>query len=183
MGPEGLLTYSQESENKPQPEPDKCSTHTRTRCVHVFTPHPPYPPCLTTLITLSEVYKLLKLLSSQFFFLQLRPLSEVQYTLQARCSQPLNIWSLMPWRWRQYAPLKHRSTWRTLHGDVSHAVVIFTLAAVRTWNLSHWTMFFLWDERGCFTQVNKTAGKLQFCKLIIRSLDRRCNNKRFGTEW
>jgi hypothetical protein len=39
-----------------------------------------------------------------------------------------------PWWWRQYAPLKHQST-PTLHAAIYQKALIFTLAAVRTWNL------------------------------------------------
>jgi hypothetical protein len=40
------------------------------------------------------------------------------------------------WWWRQYAPLKCRSTSTRLHGAISQNVDIFILAAVRTWNLT-----------------------------------------------
>jgi hypothetical protein len=38
--------------------------------------------------------------------------------------------------WRQYAPLKRRSTSTWLHGATSHKTLNFILAAVRTWNLT-----------------------------------------------
>jgi hypothetical protein len=39
------------------------------------------------------------------------------------------------WWWRQYAPLKHKSTSTRLHGVISLTTAILTLAAVRTWDL------------------------------------------------
>jgi hypothetical protein len=42
-----------------------------------------------------------------------------------------------PWWWRQYAPLKRRST-IILHGSTSKKTILnFILAAMRTWNLTH----------------------------------------------
>jgi hypothetical protein len=41
------------------------------------------------------------------------------------------------WWWRQYAPLKRRSTATTLHSAISQKAVIFTLSAVRIWTLSY----------------------------------------------
>jgi hypothetical protein len=40
--------------------------------------------------------------------------------------------------WRQYAPLKRRSTSTWLHGATSQKTLNFILAAVRTWNLTQW---------------------------------------------
>jgi hypothetical protein len=41
-----------------------------------------------------------------------------------------------PWWWRQYAPLKRRST-IILHGSTSHKTILnIILAAVRTWDLT-----------------------------------------------
>jgi hypothetical protein len=49
-----------------------------------------------------------------------------------------------PWWWRQYAPLKRRST-IILHGSTSQKTALnIILAAVRTWNL---TIFFLSSSR------------------------------------
>jgi hypothetical protein len=41
-----------------------------------------------------------------------------------------------PWWWRQYAPLKCRSTSTWLHGSTSQKTLNFILAAMRTWNLT-----------------------------------------------
>jgi hypothetical protein len=45
------------------------------------------------------------------------------------------------WWWRQYAPLKRRSSPRRLHEAISRKVFIFKIAAVRTWNLTYITVF------------------------------------------
>jgi hypothetical protein len=43
------------------------------------------------------------------------------------------------WWWRQYAPLKRRSTSTRVHGAISQRVVIFIVAAVRTCNLTRFS--------------------------------------------
>jgi hypothetical protein len=44
-----------------------------------------------------------------------------------------------PWWWRQYAPLKRRST-IILHGNISQKTILnIIFAAVRTWNLTHFS--------------------------------------------
>jgi hypothetical protein len=48
--------------------------------------------------------------------------------------------SSLPWCWRQYAPLKRRSTPTRLHGTTSQKDLIFILTAVRTWNLTYKTI-------------------------------------------
>jgi hypothetical protein len=48
----------------------------------------------------------------------------------------LTVWLTHPWWWRQYAPLKRRST-IILHGRISQKTTLnIILAAVRTWNLT-----------------------------------------------
>jgi hypothetical protein len=42
----------------------------------------------------------------------------------------------LPWWWRQYAPLKYRSTSMRLHGAMSQMAVIFVLTTMRIWNLT-----------------------------------------------
>jgi hypothetical protein len=42
---------------------------------------------------------------------------------------------LSSWWWRQWAPLKRRSTRTRLNDVISHKALIFILAAVRTWNI------------------------------------------------
>jgi hypothetical protein len=44
------------------------------------------------------------------------------------------FWDLVPW-WRQYKPLKRRSTPTRLHDTTSQKTLIFILDAMRTWNL------------------------------------------------
>jgi hypothetical protein len=46
-----------------------------------------------------------------------------------------------PWWLWQYAPLKHRSTQTRLPGTTSQKVLIFIVAAVRTWNLANIKIF------------------------------------------
>jgi hypothetical protein len=43
---------------------------------------------------------------------------------------------LIPWWWRQHAPLKRLSSSTWLHSDISQKTLNFILAAVRTWNLT-----------------------------------------------
>jgi len=60
-----------------------------------------------------------------------------------------------PWWWRQYAPLKRRST-IILHGSITQKTALnIILAAVRTWNLTYFTplkhtsvfhSFFMWSS-------------------------------------
>jgi hypothetical protein len=40
------------------------------------------------------------------------------------------------WWWRQFTPLKHRSTPTRLHGGITRKALIFIVASVRTWNLT-----------------------------------------------
>jgi hypothetical protein len=44
---------------------------------------------------------------------------------------------LIPWWWREHAPLKRLSASTWLHGDISQKTLNFILAAVRTWNLTY----------------------------------------------
>jgi hypothetical protein len=46
-----------------------------------------------------------------------------------------------PWWWRQYAPLKRRSTSMWLYGATSQKTLNFILAAVRTWSLTKQGLF------------------------------------------
>jgi hypothetical protein len=62
------------------------------------------------------------------------------------------------WWWRQYAPLKRRSTSTWLHGSSSQKTFNFILAAVRTWNL---TMYFKFQ---LMTQRKHTASPLEKSK-------------------
>jgi hypothetical protein len=41
---------------------------------------------------------------------------------------------LWPWRWRRYAPLKHRLTFNWLHGVISQKIALFITTAVTTSN-------------------------------------------------
>jgi hypothetical protein len=52
-----------------------------------------------------------------------------------------------PWWWRQYVPLKRRST-IILHGSTSQKTIPnFILAAVRTWNLTYNSLLFASEHR------------------------------------
>jgi hypothetical protein len=53
-------------------------------------------------------------------------------------NQQFLSWSIVssPWWWRQYEPLKRRSTSTRLRGVISEKAVIFIFAAVNTWNLT-----------------------------------------------
>jgi hypothetical protein len=62
--------------------------------------------------------------------------SEFQVDWAAQPTHPFERGSLMPWWWRQYAPLKRRSTSTWLRGSTSQTTLIFTLVAARTWNLT-----------------------------------------------
>jgi hypothetical protein len=42
----------------------------------------------------------------------------------------------LPWWWRQYAPLKRRSTSTRLHGAIFQKTIIFMLATMKTWNIT-----------------------------------------------
>jgi hypothetical protein len=53
----------------------------------------------------------------------------------------LKLTNVSPWWWRQYAPLKRRSTSTWLHSATSQKTVNFILATVRTWNLTFITVF------------------------------------------
>jgi hypothetical protein len=59
-----------------------------------------------------------------------------------------------PWWWRQYAPLKYRSTSTWPHGATSQKTLNFMLSAVRTWNLTFIKCFrynpSLKDQRALF---------------------------------
>jgi hypothetical protein len=46
-----------------------------------------------------------------------------------------------PWWWRQYAPLKRRSTLTWQHGATFQKTLHFILATVRTWNLTQLESF------------------------------------------
>jgi hypothetical protein len=51
-----------------------------------------------------------------------------------------------PWWWRQYAPLKRRSTYTWLHSSTSQKTLNCILAAVRSWNLTHCLPLQSWSE-------------------------------------
>jgi hypothetical protein len=59
--------------------------------------------------------------------------------------------------WRQYAPLKRRSTSTWLYGATSQKTLNFVLAAVRTWNLT---------KHSCFSAMFLSPGKLRTVKII-----------------
>jgi hypothetical protein len=70
-----------------------------------------------------------------------------------------------PWRWRQYAPPKRRSTSTWLHGATSQKTMHFILANMRTRNLKTVEMS-LWGNTGYTTRQkchNPNPGKKHTC--------------------
>jgi hypothetical protein len=65
-----------------------------------------------------------------------------------------------PWWWRQYAPLKHRST-IILHGSTSQKTILnFILTAMRTWNLTQW--------HGCWHIIQENCSAQHFLLNVYR---------------
>jgi len=67
--------------------------------------------------------------------------NESTFHSAAILSEDDSLSNCRPWWWRQYAPLKRRSTSMRLHGAESQKDVTFILAAVRIWNLTSSCLF------------------------------------------
>jgi hypothetical protein len=81
------------------------------------------------------------------------PWKQYVYSLKSTSGNPM--YTDASWWWRQYAPLKGRSTTMRLHDAISQKTPIFILDAVRTWSL---TCNIAWlskayDYCGIYTQL------------------------------
>jgi hypothetical protein len=88
-----------------------------------------YHSCFTCVSLLIRTDRWLKM--TAFWDIALCSLIEVDRSFRGvYCNE-------VPWWWMQYAPLKRQCTAARLHSAISQKAIIFTLAAIRNWKLTH----------------------------------------------